>query len=179
MLRPHRLSVGNKNKPQYKVLCDVFEIVVVRVAQWLEDEADLEQDDARSLARKVAGKAKGELQMAISSTAPDVYMPKADAIELLYLESLKLADKLDQSGELELMMAEDARPSESDLEDAYHVATSINFQGSEKQIKWAKSIALDNCEAIAQSKMPAAKMPTAAKWWIDNRDNVLKGFLGL
>ncbi len=62
--------------------------------------------------------------------------------------------------------------SESQLEDAIQVAESIAFQGSEKQIKWAKSIALENAEAIALSQVTISQIPTKASWWIDNRSDI-------
>ena len=62
--------------------------------------------------------------------------------------------------------------SESQLEDAIQVAESIAFQGSPKQIKWAKDIALKNAEAIALSGITIAKIPTKASWWIDNQHNL-------
>lgn len=62
--------------------------------------------------------------------------------------------------------------TESQLEDAIQVAESIDFSGSPKQIKWARSIALENAEAIALSGISIPQIPTKASWWIDNRDNI-------
>ncbi len=62
--------------------------------------------------------------------------------------------------------------SETELEDAQNVAESINFTGSDKQIKWAKDIAIKATEAIAASKLSISQIPTSAKWWIDNRYDI-------
>lgn len=62
--------------------------------------------------------------------------------------------------------------SETELEDAQIVAESIAFTGSDKQIKWAKDIALKATESIASSKLAIGQIPTSAKWWIDNRYDI-------
>lgn len=62
--------------------------------------------------------------------------------------------------------------SEPDTEDALHYIESLIFQGSEKQIKWAKDIALKNIDAVAQALRENKSIPTSAKWWIDNRNNI-------
>ena len=62
--------------------------------------------------------------------------------------------------------------SETELEDAQNVAESITFTGSEKQIKWAKDIAIKASEAIAASKLSISQIPASAKWWIDNRYDI-------
>jgi hypothetical protein len=63
-------------------------------------------------------------------------------------------------------------PSESDLEDAYQwVDTSLT--GSEKQVSWAKDIAFKHLEAIARTWKQGKDVPTSAKWWIDNRNNIV------
>ena len=62
--------------------------------------------------------------------------------------------------------------SEPDTEDALHYIESLIFQGSEKQIKWAKDIALKNVDAVAQALRKNKSIPTSAKWWIDNRNNI-------
>ena len=62
--------------------------------------------------------------------------------------------------------------TESQLEDAIQVTESLDFQGSPKQIKWAKSIALENAEAIALSGISIPQIPIKASWWIDNRVDI-------
>jgi hypothetical protein len=109
------------------------------------------------------------------------------ADEQLFDKAQQLLSELDESGKLEEMLAEMQKPqvqsaievAESDLEDAYHAADSIAFTGSEKQIKWAQSIATNNNRAIALSKMPFKQLPTSAKWWIENRDDIHSALQGL
>lgn len=62
--------------------------------------------------------------------------------------------------------------SETELEDAQNVAESISFTGSEKQVRWAKDIAIKASEAITTSKIAISQIPTSAKWWIDNRYDI-------
>jgi len=62
--------------------------------------------------------------------------------------------------------------AENDLENAYQWADSADFEGSPKQINWARDIATKNCEYIV-SLWEAGEEPTlSAKWWIDNRQNL-------
>ena len=62
--------------------------------------------------------------------------------------------------------------SEPDTEDALHYVESLVFQGSEKQIKWAKDIALKNLDEVAKALKLDKPIPPSAKWWIDNRSNI-------
>lgn len=62
--------------------------------------------------------------------------------------------------------------AEPDIEDALHYVESLVFQGSEKQIKWAKDIALKHIDAAAQALRENRTIPTSAKWWIDNRNSI-------
>ena len=64
-------------------------------------------------------------------------------------------------------------PAEPDLEDALTWAECTEFQGSEKQIKWARDIASKNTTAIALAHKQGKAIPTSAKWWIDNRNNIV------
>lgn len=64
--------------------------------------------------------------------------------------------------------------AEPDIEDALHYVESLVFQGSEKQIKWAKDIALKHIDAAAQALRENRTIPTSAKWWIDNRNSITK-----
>lgn len=64
-------------------------------------------------------------------------------------------------------------PSESDLEDALNWAECATFQGSQKQINWAKAIAAEHVMAIAIAHKQGKQVPTDAKWWIDNRNNIV------
>lgn len=72
-------------------------------------------------------------------------------------------------------------PSESDLEDALNAAESIVFVGSEKQVKWAKDIAVKNHEkiAFAWKQKSDISLPASAKWWIENQRNLLAALLDL
>jgi hypothetical protein len=63
-------------------------------------------------------------------------------------------------------------PSESDLEDALQWVENTDFQGSEKQVKWAKSIALKNLQEIVSAWKKGIEIPIFAKWWIENRGNI-------
>lgn len=64
-------------------------------------------------------------------------------------------------------------PSENDLEDAYNWVDSTPFDGSEKQVKWAKDIAHKHHHAICLAWKKGEKIPTKAKWWIENRNNIV------
>ena len=65
------------------------------------------------------------------------------------------------------------KPSAKDLEKALNVVKSLELEGSEKQVKWAKNIALDNLKYVAACISKDVKISTSAKWWIENR-NYLK-----
>lgn len=64
-------------------------------------------------------------------------------------------------------------PSESDLEDAYNWVDSTQFTGSPKQIAWAKSIAHNHHTAIVLAWRQGKTIPTDARFWIDNRNNIV------
>lgn len=66
-------------------------------------------------------------------------------------------------------------PSETELEDCLHQMEAIQWQGSEKQIKWAKDIATQNLATISVAfrKNNNLKLPTSAKLWIENRNILL------
>ena len=66
--------------------------------------------------------------------------------------------------------SEDA--AEPNIEDALHYVESLVFQGSEKQIKWAKDIALKHLDDVALALRQNRTIPTSSKWWIDNRNNI-------
>jgi hypothetical protein len=61
---------------------------------------------------------------------------------------------------------------ETDLEEAYQVIDAIKFEGSEKQINWAKDIAFKSQIEVARALKVNKKIPTSAKWWIENRNNI-------
>lgn len=63
-------------------------------------------------------------------------------------------------------------PSESDLEDALHWVENTEFQGSEKQVKWAKDIALKHLQEIVSAWKKEIEISISAKWWIENRNNI-------
>ncbi|MDM9583094.1 hypothetical protein [Nostoc sp. GT001] len=70
--------------------------------------------------------------------------------------------------------------SEPELEDVNHAIDSLNLSGSEKQIKWAFDIAHKSAADIAAAwKKKDFSLPTSAKWWIDNRDNIDAGLAKL
>ncbi|MBW4514595.1 MAG: hypothetical protein KME11_05160 [Timaviella obliquedivisa GSE-PSE-MK23-08B] len=106
--------------------------------------------------------------------------------EQLLSAARALMHEMDERDELEALLEENdtpvdapvSEPSEPELEDAYHVADSIQFVGSEKQVNWARSIATNNSRAIAQSGK-FKSLPTAAKWWIENRDDLYSALAGL
>ena len=81
---------------------------------------------------------------------------------------------LEALGEEESYSSEPEEPevSEPDTEDALHYVESLVFQGSEKQIKWAKDIALKNLDEVAKALKLDKPIPPSAKWWIDNRSNI-------
>ena len=68
--------------------------------------------------------------------------------------------------------ASESEVAEPDIEDALHYVESLAFQGSEKQIKWAKDIALKNIDEVARALKLNRSIPVKAKWWIDNRSNI-------
>ena len=59
--------------------------------------------------------------------------------------------------------------AEPDLEDALNTIEALPFKGSDKQIKWAKDIALKNLRDVAIALKNNKQLPLSAKWWIDNR----------
>lgn len=62
--------------------------------------------------------------------------------------------------------------AEPDTEDALHYLESFEFEGTEKQVKWAKDIALKNINEVAQALRKNKSINPSAKWWIDNRNNI-------
>ncbi|MFN9559458.1 MAG: hypothetical protein ACK56B_12880 [Dolichospermum sp.] len=62
--------------------------------------------------------------------------------------------------------------AENDREDALNYVESLKFEGSEKQIKWAKSIALNAIDDVVIALKNNKKIPTSAKWWIENKGNI-------
>ena len=74
----------------------------------------------------------------------------------------KVAQTIEQQAEHKLA-------SESDLEDALQWVEATEFSGSEKQVRWAKSIALKNLPKIVELWKANQEVPSQASWWIDNR----------
>lgn len=70
-------------------------------------------------------------------------------------------------------------PSGTDKEDAYQLIDSLKFEGSDRQIKWAKDIALKSLDAVCLVLKKNKSIPASAKWWIDNRNDVTSALLGL
>ena len=79
---------------------------------------------------------------------------------------------LEALNEDESYISDESEVAEPDIEDALHYVESLAFQGSEKQIKWAKDIALKNLDEVAKALRLDKSIPTSAKWWIDNRNNI-------
>lgn len=73
----------------------------------------------------------------------------------------------------QMMSVAAGMPSESELEDAYTWIECTSFQGSIKQIEWAKSIAHNNHQPIVLAWKKGQTVPTKASWWIDNRNNII------
>lgn len=91
--------------------------------------------------------------------------------EIIVSAVLKNLESLSED-EVYTSESEASEVSEPDTEDAYHYIDSLKFQGSEKQNKWAKDIALKNVEAVARALQQNKAIPTSSKWWIDNRNNI-------
>lgn len=70
-------------------------------------------------------------------------------------------------------------PTENELEDALNWSELADLQGSEKQIKWARSIMQKHLSEIASSFKSNKKIPTSAKWWIDNRNGIFQALQAL
>lgn len=95
--------------------------------------------------------------------------------ELIYSRALSVCQNW--SGD-----EEEAEPevSESSKEDVYQSIESLDFVGSEKQIKWAKDIAHKATDDIAKAwRNKDFKLPTSAKWWIENKENIYGALIKL
>jgi hypothetical protein len=129
------------------------------------------------------------VQMAVQEMDGKYMVTNMAAHEQLYGKARKLLFSLDEQGKLEDLLpsndndlADDSEPqaAEPQIEDAINAVESIDFTGSEKQIAWAKSIALDHVEQIAESwQGKNFTLPTQAKWWIDHRTDICKGLCSL
>jgi hypothetical protein len=64
------------------------------------------------------------------------------------------------------------------LESAETWADTANFQGSPKQVSWARSIAKKESYAICSAWAAKKQLPLAAKWWIDNRAQIGRALKG-
>lgn len=89
--------------------------------------------------------------------------------EIIFSAVLKNLNALNED---ESYVSETSALSETDTEDALHYIESLSFQGSEKQIKWAKDIALKNLDEVAKALKVNRPISTSAKWWIENRNNI-------
>ena len=92
----------------------------------------------------------------------------ADWIIANFWQELQIEQKLKEQQTKEPIKI----PSESDLEDALQWVENTDFHGSEKQVKWAKSIALKNLQEIVSAWKKGIEIPIFAKWWIENRGNI-------
>ena len=88
--------------------------------------------------------------------------------EIIFSAALKNLDSIPSDDDTK----EEDPVSESDREDALNYVESLKFEGSPKQIKWATSIALDAVDDVAIALKNNKKIPTSAKWWIENRGNI-------
>jgi hypothetical protein len=88
--------------------------------------------------------------------------------EIIFSAVLKNLDSIPCDYEIE----EEDPVSESNREDALNYVESLKFEGSEKQIKWAKSIAVRAIDDVAIALKNNKKIPTSAKWWIENKGNI-------
>jgi hypothetical protein len=89
--------------------------------------------------------------------------------ESIFSSVLKNLNSLEEDESYTYTSEEVAEP---DIEDALHYVESLVFQGSEKQMKWAKDIALKHIDDVAQALRENRTIPASAKWWIDNRNSI-------
>lgn len=139
-------------------------------------EAGLEESQILKLCTKVAFMAKKEMG------GEYTVMGGYSAEEQLLGAARKLLYKLDESRELASLLEEEEAPpvSESDMEDAYNAADSLQFTGSPKQVDWARSIATKSSEDIARAwKVKSFDLPTSASWWIGNQNNIYEALISL
>ena len=135
-------------------------------------ESGLSAEQIESLCLKIAIAAKAKMNG--EYTVMGGYAPE----EQLLTAARKLMHELDEKEELETLLIGESEtpknsPAESDLEDAYNVADSIEFVGSEKQVNWARTIATNASESIACAmKERNLNLPCEAKWWIENRGDI-------
>lgn len=61
--------------------------------------------------------------------------------------------------------------SENDKEYLLNVICGSTFKGTQKQIEWAKDIAIYHLSSIPKD-MTIQQIPTDANWWIENRNNI-------
>ena len=89
--------------------------------------------------------------------------------ESIFSSVLKNLNSLEEDESYTYTSEEVAEP---DREEALHYVESLIFQGSEKQIKWAKDIAMKHLDDVALALKENKSIPTASKWWIDNRNSI-------
>jgi hypothetical protein len=116
MLQKRRLFSNEKlaefRKPQYKVLDAVKGKAIKVLTEWFLEEYDLPGCQARTLSEEVIDRAIKKKQKAISPSAPDVYLPERDVLESVLSESKALAMQMDENGELEKILDNEARHEE-------------------------------------------------------------------
>jgi hypothetical protein len=136
---------------------------VRKIIEFLKNNADefqLEPNETyQSIAEDLVCDVIREESFIVSS------VPIHESIFSSVLKSLDLLEENESYSSLE----ENAEP---DTEDALHYVESLVFQGSQKQVKWAKDIALKHIDAAAQALRENRTIPTSAKWWIDNRNSI-------
>ena len=136
---------------------------VKKIAEFLKNNADefqLEPGETyQSVAEDLVCDVIREESFIVSS------VPINEIIVSAVLRNLQSLDE-DES------YASESEVAEPDMEDALHYVESLAFQGSEKQIKWAKDIALKNIDEVARGLKLNKSIPVEAKWWIDNRSNI-------
>jgi hypothetical protein len=157
-----KFSIASVNKAAKKLQEEIEEMLL---------KSGLTAEQVETLCLKATLKAKSARKGKYTNMGG--YPPE----DQLYDDAIRLVYALDEKEELDSLLEEtqeEKQVSEPELEDAYHVADSIQFAGSPKQIKWAQDIALNNLQAIALSDMAFNQFPKSAKWWIDNRENILE-----
>lgn len=144
----------------------------LRIRNWVLENFELTEQEAITVVSESINLCPCP---AIVGESPEAYIDRATRKRITYIDNNP--DKFgNEKGEVEV----NDEPAEPDLEDAYNAADSISLTGSEKQINWAKSIATKNNEQIARAwKKKDFKLPTSAKWWIENRDNIYSALMSL
>lgn len=137
-------------------------------------ESGLDSQQITAICQQVVAIAKAEMNG--EYTVMGGYSPE----QQLLTTSRKVLLRLDEKEGLETLLEDSPVVAETDLEDAYNAADSIQFVGSEKQVSWARNIATNASESIALAmKKKDVLLPTSAKWWIENRSDIYTALIKL